>query len=175
MKEDVEFSLKEQRPTSEELSKFYEDFEDAVISLGNSFKPENKVFKEIFVSKIKPWDFQRIVENETITKEVFPIYSAVFVKAYEILEAVKNTSATIGWYNQLVAPVASKVKDNSINTNHGKQLFSEVRQEKFVKINPKTSGSGDKSKSDKPKNYALPGDYHNHELLGHVLEVGRNI
>ena len=59
LNEDVEFSLKGERPTSEELSNFYEDFEDAVISLGNSFKPENKVIKEIFVSKIKPWDFQR--------------------------------------------------------------------------------------------------------------------
>ena len=85
------------------------------------------------MSKIKRLDFQRIVNNETITKEIFPTYSTVFVMAYEILEAVKNTSATIGWYNQLVAPVASKAKDNTINTNQNKRLFSAVHQEKSSK------------------------------------------
>jgi hypothetical protein len=46
----VQFSFKGDRPTSEEIAKFYEDFEDAVISLGIAFKPENKVIKDIFIA-----------------------------------------------------------------------------------------------------------------------------
>ena len=62
-----------------------------------------------------------------------------FINAYQLLEDAKSTSATIGWYNQLVAPVVSKAKDNTIDTNHGKRLFSEIRQEKFANNNPKAS------------------------------------
>ena len=167
LKEDVEFSLKGKRPTSEELSKFYDDFGDAVLSLGTVFRPDNKVIKEIFISKMKPEEFQKIVKNETMTKEIFPNYTTVFIKAYNILEDAKNTSATIGWYNQLVAPVASKAKDNIVNTNQNKRLFSTVHQEKSssVVINPKASGSGDRSKSNFPrKDYSLPGDRYNPAL-----------
>jgi hypothetical protein len=97
-------------PTSEELSKFYEDFEEAFISLGNKFKPEKKVIKDIFVSKFKPSSFQQVIKNETGIKEIYPDFTTVFVKAYHILLDAKNASATVGWYNQTVAPVASMIQ-----------------------------------------------------------------
>ena len=57
----MEFSLKGQRPTSEELSKFYDDFEDAVLSLGTVFRPDNKVIREIFISKM---NFKKLSKME---------------------------------------------------------------------------------------------------------------
>ena len=54
LKENVVFSIKSTFLTSDEFLKFYEDFDVAVRSLRVSFKPSNKVVKEIFIAKIKP-------------------------------------------------------------------------------------------------------------------------
>ena len=72
LKENAVFSIKGNVPTLEEFSKFYEEFEEAVLSLGVQFKPENKVVREIFVSKIKPERFQEVVKHETATRDQFP-------------------------------------------------------------------------------------------------------
>jgi hypothetical protein len=146
LKDETQFSVKGLYSTSEELSTFYEEFEDTVISLGNQFKPDKKIIKEIFISKIKPSSFQQAVRNETGTKELFPDFTTVFVKAYKLLMDAKNASATVGWYNQtIVAPVASQAKEIYNKESKIKRKFSgeESEKNKLNKVNPSVSRLAD--------------------------------
>ena len=167
LKENVVFSIKGNAPALEEFSQFYEEFEDAVLSLGVQFKPENKVIKDIFISKIKPASFQDLVKNETATRGQFPTFTTVFVRAYNLLLDAKNTSATVGWYNQTIVPlVASKAKENVIQIdNKRKYSGPQPEKSKFIKSNPPVIGAGEKSKPEK-QTYALPGDFTNPALKG---------
>jgi len=77
----------------------------------------------------------------------------------------KNASATIGWYNQSKALVASKAQENTIHSkNPAKRKSSEEHSvsTKFAKvINPQESKVADRSQQRKPLNYALPCDLKN--------------
>ena len=138
-------------PTLNEFSKFYEYFDDAVKSLGDAFMPAKKVIKDIFIAKIISQNFQDVVKNECSSDPLrFPNYNAVFVKAYSLLLDAKNASATIGWYNQSMASVASKAQEVTIhNKNLAKRKLSGEQSDrnKLAKmINSQVSRVSDKSK-----------------------------
>jgi hypothetical protein len=82
LKEKVVFSIKGSMPTLQEFSNYYEEFDDAVKSLGDTFMPAKKVVKEIFIAKIIPQNFQDVVKNECSSDPLhFQNYNTVFVKA----------------------------------------------------------------------------------------------
>jgi hypothetical protein len=142
-------------PTLQEFSNYYEEFDDAVKSLGDTFMPAKKVVKEIFIAKITPQNFQDVIKNECSSDPLhFQNYNTVFVKAYSLLLDAKNASATIGWYNQSRASVASKTQEVTIhNKNPAKRKSSEEHSDsnKLAKMtNPQVSKVADKSQQEKP-------------------------
>ena len=87
------------------------------------------------------------------------------MRAYEILRDSKNTSASIGWYNQSLASGASKAHGSIIHSkNQVKRKFSGDQRDhpKMTKLveNPSVVGWNVKSKHEKPLlNHALDSDF----------------
>jgi hypothetical protein len=118
--------------------------------------------------QLGPWEYHSNLRNECSTQGAFPNYSMVFVREYSLLMNAENTSATIGWYNQSVASVASKAQVATIHNNNlvkRKHSGDQPDRKKFTKlINPPVVGVSDKK--EKQMNYALECDYHNTALRG---------
>ena len=132
LREKVDFSIKGLNPNLNELTKFYEDFDMTVKSLGITFKPGNKLIKEIFIAKIRPISFQDVVKNECYAYHGhYPDYCSVFVRAYELLRDAKNTSTTIGWY-QSVAPVKAHGVTIQNNNQVKRKLSNDQRDHSKV-------------------------------------------